>query len=94
MKIKRFNESTEIKRYLIVPLFSTLGIVEVLDINLDIEIHILYFLVNGKVKKAKDTEPYRKGIDLINSKILYQSDDLEDCKKTLPLIQSVNKYNL
>jgi len=101
-KFLKYNKNnTEIKKYFITEFLGTYVILE--NINIfgnkvpKIKIQIKYILSgNGEVIKQDDSEhkPYNKPLKVIEDLVLFTSDDLEQCKEVIFIIEQSNKYNI
>ena len=101
MKYIKTYENNKLKNFIIwrIPNHGTitlLVIVEVLvqyDKDAKIVIRSVYDIENDFFTMEKN-KPYIKDYWVIEKDIIYQSDTLQDCKNTIPILNDLNKYNI
>jgi hypothetical protein len=92
------NFNSEFKRYFIADLLNSLAIFEIIYIQgKTVTIKVLYIYVddiNGVRPFKGKKGAYDKSLDVIRPKILFMSDDLQECIDIIPTISYSKKYNL
>jgi hypothetical protein len=96
-KFKIFENNTDFKKYFISDFFDILAIFEILNINTKnstAKIKLLYSYDNEKFVNDTDSTPYFKPLVILNNKILYSSNSLEDCLDVIKTLKDINNYNI
>lgn len=95
---EKYKES-DFKKYFIGTLFDSLAIFNIIEMSnknmAEIKILLIYNKTNDEIKEFKGgEESYKKSLDIIKNKILFQSDNIQDCIDIIPILSDTIKYNL
>lgn len=97
--IKAFEEYNRLKKYFIA---NNLGVPMIFEVINQwpkrLTIKILYYYNNNELLDYttidRNHSPYNKNRNVFDDNILYESDDLNDCKEKIKFINKAKKYNI
>jgi hypothetical protein len=98
--LKTYEEiDNNFKKYIIIIVNKTYSILKINKIYNDnaydkFEMIQIYHLYKDKLTKIDNNKKHIFSVKYIKPKILFESNDLEECLKILPIIAETIKYNI